>query len=55
VRTNLSKNSLLGTGDKFNKVDEANEKGLLVDFTVDQFMKAIYLERNEFVLVQYLW
>jgi hypothetical protein len=35
VKTNLSKNSLLGTGDKFNKVDEANEKGLAVDYTVE--------------------
>ena len=50
VQTNISKNALLGNGEKFNKVDDNAKKGYPVDKAVDEIFRAMTLKKNEFIL-----
>lgn len=43
--TNISKNSMLGNGEKLGKVDENIKKGIPVDEACKDILKAVYLKR----------
>ena len=43
--TNISKNAMLGNGEKLGKVDENIKKGIPVDEACKDILKAVYLKR----------
>ena len=45
VKTNISKNAMLGNGDRLGKVDSNIEKGIPVEQASNDILKAIYLKR----------
>lgn len=50
VKTNISKNSLLGSGEKFGKTDSNIRDGMTVDFCCTEILKALYLRRYEYII-----
>jgi hypothetical protein len=45
VKTNLSKNAILGNGELLGKMDDNIKKGIPVEEACDDIMKAIFLKR----------
>jgi dehydrogenase/reductase SDR family protein 7B len=45
VMTNISKNAMMGNGDKMGKVDENIKKGIPVEVACEDILKAVYLKR----------
>ena len=47
VRTNISANAVLGTGESFGKLDANIGRGMPVDKQCDQILRCMMLERKE--------
>jgi len=50
VQTNISKNALLGNGEKFGKSDPNAKIGYPVEKAVDEIFRAMTLKKTEFIL-----
>jgi short-subunit dehydrogenase len=50
VRTNISKNALVGKGENFGKTDKNIENGLTVEEACEDMIKAIYLKRFQLIV-----
>lgn len=50
VRTNISKNALVGKGENFGKTDTNIENGLTVEEACEDMIKAIYLKRFQLIV-----
>jgi len=54
VQTNISKNAVTGTGDKFGKLDGNIKKGQPVDEACDHIMRAMHLRYTEVMIGNWL-
>ena len=50
VKTNISKNALVGEGVSYGKTDANINDGIPVDVAVDSLLRAMYLKRSQIVL-----
>jgi len=55
VKTNISKNALLGQGQAFGKTDTNIQQGIDVDVAVATIAKGIYLKEQELIVGRFMY